>query len=66
MEQEDSKRIERLLANLRSAIRDDLDAAKHEILDRIREVESSVEIIAREMERRGERQETRGNLTGED
>lgn len=53
MDEEDSQRIERLLATFRFAIRDDLDGSEHEILNRIREVEDSLEVIAREMARKG-------------
>lgn len=52
MDKEDSKRIDRLLGNVRLAIRDDLDVVKHDILDRLREIENSVELIARELARK--------------
>ncbi len=51
-EEDASIRIEQLLPTLRFAIRDDLDAAKHEIIEPLREVETALKIIAREMARR--------------
>jgi hypothetical protein len=45
---------EQRFAELRAGIRDDLDLTQHEILERLREIEMSVEIIARELARKAE------------
>jgi hypothetical protein len=41
--------LDRRFADLRAGIRDDLDLAKHDILERLREIETSVDLIAREL-----------------
>lgn len=48
------KEVEALLAALQVAISTDLNSAKQEILERIGAVETSVELIARELAGRGE------------
>ena len=49
---DEAAQFERRIADLRSGIQTDLDAAKREILKRLHEIESSVELVARELARR--------------
>ena len=56
MEKENTTRqMEHHLAELHRGIRDDLYMAKHEILDHLREIGTSVELIARELARRADK-----------
>lgn len=54
------RETERLLAALQLAISTDLDVVRREILRRLGAIEISVEVIARELGRRGS-EETRGS-----
>lgn len=48
----ENRQLEQRFAELRHGIRDDLDSAKHDILGRLCEIETSVELIARELARK--------------
>jgi len=60
----ENKKIERLLGGIRLAIYADLEIVKRELLQNLRQVESEVELIARELTRKngGESANSNGSL----